>query len=173
VLPTAAGLEENERPLSPAGHEQARRLAHRLAAEPVVAVYSSPYPRARQTVEPLARMLGLDVVIHEDLRERLLSDRWLPDWRAHVESSWSDFDYRLSGGESSSEAQERVLRVLAELERQHDGQTVVAGSHGMLIARALHRLRPGQVDLAFWESMPMPALFEVAGPFSAAAGSGA
>jgi broad specificity phosphatase PhoE len=57
-----------------------------------------------------------------------------------------------------------VLRVLRELLDRHPGETVVVASHGMLIALALHHVRPDEVDLAFWEQIPMPAVFRLEPP---------
>jgi 2,3-bisphosphoglycerate-dependent phosphoglycerate mutase len=119
VAPGSAGHEENARPLSAAGHDQAERLADDLAGAGVSAVYSSPYPRAVQTLAPLARRLRLEIVIVDDLRERLLSPRPLPGWRAALRRSWADFSLRLPGGESSAETQRRIQRVLADLEQRH------------------------------------------------------
>jgi 8-oxo-dGTP diphosphatase len=39
------------------------------AGEPIVAVYSSPALRCRQTVEPLAQRLGIDVIVEPLLAE--------------------------------------------------------------------------------------------------------
>lgn len=55
--------------LSPAGLEQAQRLAGRLAEVPLGAVWSSPLRRARQTAEPVARSHGLEVRQDPRLRE--------------------------------------------------------------------------------------------------------
>lgn len=44
--------------LTPAGHEQAQRVADALADEPFDAFYVSPLRRARQTAEPVAERLG-------------------------------------------------------------------------------------------------------------------
>ena len=58
----AAGDPDELRALSPAGEEQARALAHRIASEHGVdAVLSSPLLRARQTADAIARAAGLDV----------------------------------------------------------------------------------------------------------------
>lgn len=54
------------------GVEQARQCARALAAEPVVAVYSSDLRRAVQTAGPIAHSFDLDVIQDHRLRERAL-----------------------------------------------------------------------------------------------------
>ena len=56
------------RPLSQAGFDDARRVADILAPLRPGAIYSSPYRRAQQTVEPLAGALGMSIQVVEDLR---------------------------------------------------------------------------------------------------------
>ena len=51
------------------GYAQADALARWLADEPIDAVYSSPLRRAQQTAAPVARRLGIDVVIDDELAE--------------------------------------------------------------------------------------------------------
>ena len=57
----APGGPDDLRELTPAGVEQARALAERLAArtDPPVAVLSSPLVRARQTADAISEALGL------------------------------------------------------------------------------------------------------------------
>ena len=162
VAPSDPRYEENDRPLTDAGRRDAERLADRLAADTVDAVYSSPYPRAVQTVEPLARRVGSEINLVDDLRERLLSPGALPDWRERLQRAWTDFGYALEGGESSAQAQQRVSGVLGTLQGRHPGRIVVA-SHGNLIALALHAIVPDQVDFEFWAAMPMPAVYLLLG----------
>jgi 2,3-bisphosphoglycerate-dependent phosphoglycerate mutase len=154
VAPSDPRYEENDRPLADAGRRDAERLADQLATEAVTAVYSSPYPRAVQTVEPLARRLGLEISLVDDLRERLLSPGALPDWRKQLQRSWTDSGYALEDGESSREARRRVTAVLATLRRRHLGTRIVVASHGNLIALALHDMVPDRVDFEFWAAMP-------------------
>jgi len=125
-------------------------------------VYSSPYPRALQTALAIAEVHRLEVQVVDDLRERLLSPRPLDDWYAQVRRTWDDFDHALPEGESSRTAQERVNRVLGELAARHPGETIVAASHGNLIALALAH-RDATVGFEFWDAMPMPALYELGG----------
>jgi broad specificity phosphatase PhoE len=163
VAATDRRYEQNDRPLAEPGRRDADRLADQLSAEPVAAIHSSPYPRALQTVEPLARRLRTEVGLVDDLRERLLSPGALPDWRERLQRSWSDFGYRLAGGESSADAQRRVTAALASLRRRHPGGRIVAASHGNLVALALHAIAPDQVDFAFWAAMPTPAVYLLGG----------
>jgi 2,3-bisphosphoglycerate-dependent phosphoglycerate mutase len=159
VAPSGAG-EENERPLTLDGAAAAAALAESIAGEPVTAVYSSPYQRAVETARPIAAVHGLDVEVVEELRERLLSPAPCADWYAQVRRTWDDFDYALPGGESCRAAQVRAVRVLGELAARHPGETIVAASHGNLIALALHWRDPG-FGFDSWEAMQMPALYEV------------
>ena len=163
VAPSDPRQEQNDRPLAGAGHREAERLADELAAEAVAAIYSSPYPRAVQTVEPLARRLGLEIGLVDDLRERLLSPGALADWREELQRSWTDFGYALEHGESAAEAQRRVTEVLATLRRRHPGERIVVASHGNLIALALHAIAPESVDFEFWAAMPTPAVYLLPG----------
>jgi 2,3-bisphosphoglycerate-dependent phosphoglycerate mutase len=77
-----------------------------------------------------------------------------------VRRSWDDFDHALPGSESSRGAQARAERVLAGLAARHPGQTIVAASHGNLIALALSA-RDEAVGFEFWDAMEMPAVYEV------------
>lgn len=152
---------ENERPLTAAGRAAADELADQLESVYLSAVYSSPYTRARETVEPAARRHGREVLILDDLRERLLTTTSRPDWRKHLELAWQDHDYALEGAESGRDAQRRALGVLNLLRVRHpDGGRLLLGSHGNLISLVLHALEPS-VDLAFHLAMPNPALYWV------------
>jgi 2,3-bisphosphoglycerate-dependent phosphoglycerate mutase len=155
-----AGSDWNDRPLSPAGILAARELAVTLVTGRPTAIYSSPYLRARQTVEPVAKHLGFAIEIVDDLRERLLAPNLNDDWQIHIRRAWQDFDYVLAGGESSRQAQDRVLRVLDALRARHESGTIVVASHGNLIALALHAMANG-IDHDFWKAMPLLAAYQL------------
>lgn len=61
--------EDELRPLSPKGWRQARAIADQLADAGIDLLWSSPYVRCRQTLEPLAERLGLPVIDSEPFRE--------------------------------------------------------------------------------------------------------
>jgi len=53
--------DDELRPLSAAGREQADSIARRVGGFPVTRVLSSPYLRCVQTVQPLAEKVGVEV----------------------------------------------------------------------------------------------------------------
>ncbi len=60
---------DNLRQLSADGRRQAQRIADRLAGAGVNRVFSSPYPRCIQTVQPLAQRAGVEVELRSVLAE--------------------------------------------------------------------------------------------------------
>jgi 2,3-bisphosphoglycerate-dependent phosphoglycerate mutase len=158
TAPGISGFDEYMRPLTAKGFRDAMELCETLSSTRIDAAYSSPYLRARQTIEPIAQARHLSIETIDDLRERLLSPSDLPDWRSHLKRSWEDFDYAPPGGETSRDAQARVLRVLDAIASRHTAGTVILASHGNLIALALNAFMPN-VNYEFWESLPMPAVF--------------
>ncbi len=64
-----SGPDDLARELDDEGHEQARRLVDALADSGVERILTSPAVRCRQTVEPLATKLGIDIEAVPDLVE--------------------------------------------------------------------------------------------------------
>jgi 2,3-bisphosphoglycerate-dependent phosphoglycerate mutase len=164
LAPGAAGWEDrdDERPLDTAGRRSAEELADELEPYGLTAIYSSPFPRARQTVEPVAARRVLPIQEIADLRERLLNPAApRDDWREVLERSWADPDYALPGGESGRAAQRRGLAVLDLLRVRHpDGGRLLVASHGNLISLILQAMESG-VGFDFHLAMPMPALYHL------------
>lgn len=134
-------------PLNATGREQAERVADRLATEPVVAVYASVAPRARQTAAPIAARHGLAVEVVTDLHEIFCGDyegRADHEARKHFDDVYrrwvsGELDLRMPGGESAAEVRDRMLPVLTELWRRHADRpdaAVVVVSHGGAIQHA-------------------------------------
>ncbi len=60
---------DEQRPLTAAGRLQAEAIAEHLGSRPITRLLSSPYLRCVQTLEPLAKELGLEVELDDDLAE--------------------------------------------------------------------------------------------------------
>jgi probable phosphoglycerate mutase len=132
VLPgRARGLHLSER-----GHEQAQRVAERIAEIGAVhAVYASPLERARETAAPIGELTKKSVRIERGLLEcdfgqwtgaslRRLSKK--PEWTT-VQRTPSAF--RFPDGESFLEMQHRIVDAVDTIRRRHIGKTVVCVSH--------------------------------------------
>ena len=93
-------------PLSDEGHRQARLLAAWLVDERIDGIYSSPRRRARETAEPRAERLALDITIEPGIAEMdATADTYIPmeelkeqeyeRWRAFVSGGYaSEHDFR-------------------------------------------------------------------------------
>ncbi len=170
VLLVRHGLVENPRrllygrlpgfSLSASGREQAEATARRLATEQLAAIRSSPLERARETAAIIAaHHPGIEIGIDERLNEV----RWVREgidqmqWRALRQRAY-DPDVMLPGDESLDEIAGRIGSFLTEQARRFPGATVVAVTHGdvVAVARAIAAKRP-LVVADFERDYPAPA----------------
>jgi broad specificity phosphatase PhoE len=79
--------------LTELGHAQAAEAAQRLAHEGIKRIVTSPYTRALQTVAPIAKALGVAVVINPIVRERYAFACDVGTARTELEQSWPDHDF--------------------------------------------------------------------------------
>jgi 2,3-bisphosphoglycerate-dependent phosphoglycerate mutase len=158
--PVAAGASEasdNDRPLSIEGRLAAEALSTWLGARPVTAVFSSPYRRAVETVQPIAAAHHLEVRILTELRERRVSDVPLEGegFISALNRARADPAFALPGGESTDAVRERALIALDRIVRETPSGIAVAGTHGGLLS--ILRWHLGEeftVDEALAEPMP-------------------
>lgn len=127
-------------PLDDVGREQAQKLARRLADEKhgIVAVYSSPLLRARQTAEEIAQTLGLPVQTDDRLKENGVGEftgltgqeveQRFPEWFAGLKATaeWVP----PPGGEDRADFMNRAVRGMTDIVTHHPEQTVAIVSHG-------------------------------------------
>ncbi|MBL8097134.1 MAG: histidine phosphatase family protein [Anaerolineales bacterium] len=125
--------------LDDVGHAQAAALAHFLRREPLIAVYSSPQQRARQTAEVVAAEHGLAVRFDDRLKERDVG-AWSGLTEAEVRARFpNDFTPTWwvqgpPGGESQNTVIARAAAVFAEIvTAQPDGAHVAVVSHGGIL----------------------------------------
>jgi probable phosphoglycerate mutase len=135
-------------PLNETGRAQAAQLAAVLAAEPLAAVYSSPLRRAFETAQILAASHELEPVPVDALREVDVGS-WEGLTRAEIEerfpeqfARWRDYEAGWEDGESYEEMSRRVIAGLLELAAAHEGERILAVSHGGPV-RAAYALADG------------------------------
>jgi probable phosphoglycerate mutase len=147
--------------LSELGVQQAERLRDRLAESgelAATALVSSAYPRARETAETIAPVLGLEVEVDADFGEHdpgpqcdglgfgEFVDRFgMPDWYGDPHG------VTFPGGETIAEFHHRVGAAVSSTIAAHRGGVVVVSCHG------------GVVDAVFrlLLRMPMTGGFEL------------
>jgi len=138
-----AGLSEES--LTANGVEQVRRLAGRLQGRGIRLIYSSPLTRAVETAEILKHHLGLTVVVEKELREIILGPLEGLSYdqiRAHFPQVWKTWsqapaELRLEGMEPLEEVQKRIIALMRQLLKKHNGETMAAVSHMAVIRCAL------------------------------------
>ena len=148
-------------PLNATGHEQARRLAGRLADEPAHQFFSSDLTRTLQTAGPAADRMKLPSIGDAALREQafgVIDGMRVPDIKQQHPDIWArwlafDPDYAPPGGESQRQFQARVMGAVGRLVQHHRGQKLVIVTHGGVLdliyraARGLPLGGPRQCDI--------------------------
>lgn len=146
--------------LNESGRQQAGEIAEVLASNKISRIVSSPLDRARETAEPLATRLGLQVFLSDRVNEVDFGD-WtgltmktldaLPEWKR-----WNVFrsGVRIPKGETIAEVQSRMIAEMQDLQRDHPDDVVAIFSHG----------DPIRTALAYWLGISLDSLlkFEVA-----------
>lgn len=155
---------ERTRGLSEKGHLDAQRVTEILIDEEIDAVISSPYIRSILTVELIAQHIGQEVLVFEDLRERIftsenkrLSDNELDPL---LEKSFLEPNFTLKGGESNADCQKRAIKVLIDLLNNYKSKKVVVGTHGAVMTLMM-RYYNSDYDLNFLYSTSKPDIYRM------------
>ncbi len=144
-FPLVAG--QGDPALSPLGEFQARCVAERLRNEPIAALYASNLQRTRQTIEPLASALGLDIGIDPDLREVHLGDGEGGRFRQmaaeghpaalamRANREWGE----IPGAETNAQLMARTVSSVERIAGRHPDSLVVVCCHGGVVGSLMAR----------------------------------
>ncbi|WP_270182501.1 histidine phosphatase family protein [Alkalihalobacillus sp. CinArs1] len=145
--------------LTAKGREQAVMLADHLQGIKFDKLYSSPFTRALQSIEPIALKLDKQITIDERLEERRLSEVSLDDWMTELEKTFDDFSYKLTGGESSSEAATRGVEAVMDVVQVTNENSLVV-THGNLFTLILNHFESSH-GFNTWKSLKNPDCFKL------------
>lgn len=154
----ASGQERNA-VLTKEGLQQSHDLKNFLMNKPVDRIISSPFTRAVDSIEPLAKFKDLPIEKDDRLAERILSSKDHPDWLKLLEHSFYDFEAVLEGGESNRKAMERVRPLLKEIIAS-PYQCIVLVTHGNLMTLLL-KLFDERMGFSEWKALSNPDVYEV------------
>ena len=79
--------------LTPLGQAQADAAAEALAGHGITRIIASPYTRALQTAAPVARRLGLPILVNPVVRERYAFSCDIGSHRPVLEQAWPGIDF--------------------------------------------------------------------------------
>ncbi len=146
VLP---GGKYDDQPLSELGRAQAEAIPAEWASTEFAAIYSSPLRRTIETATPLAKALGLEILIEENLREvrlgAVVPEMQIPnnaDAETTAKALRARLDYiaatisrtgywsAIPGSEPSDQFRQRVVTIVDEIAARHPGERVAIFSHG-------------------------------------------
>ena len=154
-------------PLNATGHEQARRLAERLAAERLAVdhLVCSDLVRTQQTAAPslqvLFPQLRIETLTDSSLREQsfgIVDGMRVDDIKAGHAEAWSQWlrfeaDSGMPGGETTRQFHARVMDAMRRIAQQYQGQKVMVVTHGGVLdmvwrtARGTGLAGPRQSDI--------------------------
>ncbi|KAB2329956.1 histidine phosphatase family protein [Cytobacillus depressus] len=152
--------DELQRPLSEQGFLDARKITEILKYEKIDYVISSPYRRAIQTVEGVAGLLGKEVIIEDDFKERKLSEKPADDFHAAIAKVWEDDSFSWVGGESNKSAQVRGVQATLQVLEKHKGKNIVIGTHGNIMVLIMNYFNE-RYGFEFWRELDMPDIYKL------------
>lgn len=115
--PLDGDLPNRARPLSEQGRAAARALVGYLKGLGVEVVYSSPFQRTLETVEPFCRATGTALAVREDLGES-------------------------AADEPFEEVRARMVRAVTAIVRAHPGRKILVCTHGGTLWALLSHFNP-------------------------------
>ncbi len=134
--------------LTPKAYQQLPHLAARFDPVELDAVYASALYRARHTAKAIADRKGMQVLIRPALHEINMGDWEDQPWASLPRTYPAEFacwrsrpwECQVPGGETVTQAGDRVLAELHRIAAARDGQTIAVVSHGSAIRSLLCRV---------------------------------
>ena len=126
------------RPLLPEGIEKSKELINFFSGIKIDYIYSSPYKRSIQTIEPIAENKNIKIKTINDFRERKMNNKWIENFEEFSKRQWNDFSYKLIDGESLEEVQKRNIKALNKILLENKGMTIIIGTHGTALSTIIN-----------------------------------
>jgi len=125
-------------PLNEIGRAQAEALVPVLGAEVFGAIYSSDLQRVRETAQPAAKALGLEVALEAGLRERhygMFETLTYVECRERFPAEFERFrdkalEFDFGSGEGLQAFCDRALASVRAIAERHAGSAVLVFTHG-------------------------------------------
>lgn len=155
-----AGVPASQWRLSDEGRRRCEPLARRLAAYDLAAVVASEEPKAVETGQIVAEVLGLPFQtapgLHEHERPKagLFSTR--EQFEAQVARLFEHPSELVLGHETADQAHARFVRAIANVLSQHPSGNLAVVTHGTVLTLLASRAA-GLDPVPFWKRLGLPA----------------
>jgi len=147
--------------LNDEGRRRCQPLAERLRAYDLDVIVTSREPKAVETGEIVARLLGIPCRAADNLHEQARETAPFFGTRAEFVAAVSTFFARpadlVLGEETALQAQERFSGAVASLLADHPQENIAVVTHGTVLS-LLASQYTGQEAFPFWQRLGMPAL---------------
>jgi len=125
-------------PLNAIGEAQALAASSVLAREAFDAIYASDLTRARQTAQPVARLLSREILLEKDLRERhygIFERLTYAEVKVRYPEDYARFKagdpaYAFRTGESLKDFSSRSIAILTRIAEANRGKSILVFTHG-------------------------------------------
>lgn len=152
--------QERERPITEKGITDSRKVSEKLQDVEFDSFISSVYKRAIQTLEPLAHNENIEEF--EELREKTLKGQYKIDEKSlenTIKKSFVDIDFKLEGGESTREVQNRAIPIIENVLKNDEIQNIAVGTHGNILTCILNYYHQN-IGYDFWKSSSKPDIYK-------------
>lgn len=146
-----------EAQLTKRGFEQAIHLSNFFRRIPIERIITSPYKRAVQSIEPLAKTISIEIETNEQLTERVLSTHNLSDWFEKLQATFEDLELKYEGGESSNVAMKRIVEVMEGVFKSEVQNSIIV-THGNLLSLLLKHYN-NEFGFDDWRNLRNPDVF--------------
>lgn len=155
--------QERTRKLSTQGEIDAKKVTAIMNEKEIDLAVSSPYKRAIQTIEGIVVSKNIEVKEIEELRERRLKGAYkLPEEEIQeaIKKSFKDIDFKLSGGESVRDVQNRAIPIIYDLLNKYETKTIIIGTHGNVMTIIMNYFNK-EYGYDFWKNTSKPDIYKL------------
>ncbi|SFC35833.1 2,3-bisphosphoglycerate-dependent phosphoglycerate mutase [Bacillus sp. OV322] len=152
--------EELKRPLSEKGLCDAKIVNQLLAKESIDYVISSPYLRAIQTVEGVAKCIEKEIIIEDAFKERQLSSQRVENFQLAITKVWKEPSFFWEGGESNVTAQKRGVKATLKVLERFEDKNILIGTHGNVMVLIMNYFDT-KYGFDFWKELNMPDIYKL------------
>ncbi len=136
ALPDHSCMDAALRPLTDEGMRDTAEVVRAMKDIHLDYAVSSPYKRSYDTIKAAADDHGLKIELDDRLHERISGENG--NNREMFQRRWSDFSFCEEGGESLGSVTERNMVAVHDMLRAHEGENIMAGTHGTALSTILN-----------------------------------